>query len=186
VTPAVPLSVGVSVELLDRSLAWTRSGLALVTRDRLGDPTPCARWDLAALLQHMDDGLDAFTEAATGQVALVPTGGAARPESIRDKACALLGWWCEHPPDTVHVGERPLPAALLLGTAALEVTVHGWDVHQALGTGRRMPEALAAELLPVALLTVDAGARPGRFAAALPVREDAPASRRLLAHLGRA
>jgi uncharacterized protein (TIGR03086 family) len=174
-----------AVELLDRSLAWTRGGLALVTPDRLGDPTPCDRWDLAALLLHMDDALDAFTEAATGSVSLVPTAGVPRLESIRAKACALLGWWCEHPPDDVRVGELPLPAGLLVGTAALEITVHGWDVHQSLGSGQRMPEALAEELLPVAALVVTEPDRPLRFAAARKVPAGAPASRRLLGHLGR-
>ena len=174
-----------AVELLERSLAWTRSGLALVTPDRLRDPTPCAEWDLAALLHHMDDALDAFTEAATGSVSLVPTAEAPRLESIRAKACALLGWWCEHPPDDVRVGDLHLPAGLLVGAAALEITVHGWDVHQSLDTGHRMPEALAEELLPVAALTVTDEDRPARFAAPLAVPADAPASRRLLAHLGR-
>jgi len=174
-----------AVELLDRSLAWTRGGLALVTPDRLGDPTPCARWDLAALLHHMDDALDAFTEAATGEVSLVPTAAAPRLESIRAKACALLGWWCEHPPDAVRVGDLQLPSGLLVGTAALEITVHGWDVHRSVGSRRPLPDELAADLLPVAALTVGPADRPARFAAAVPVAEDAPASQRLLAHLGR-
>jgi len=180
-----------AVELLDRALAWTGSGLALVTADRLGDPTPCAAWDLAALLHHMDDALDAFAEAATGQVSLVPTTGPAlahpepRLESIRAKACALLGWWSAHPPDDVRVGDLPVPAGLLVGAAALEITVHGWDVHETLGTGHRLPEALAEELLPVAAVTVGDDDRPARFAAPLAVPPGAPASRRLLAHLGR-
>jgi uncharacterized protein (TIGR03086 family) len=179
------LALAGAVELLDRSLAWTRSGLALVTPDRLGVPTPCARWDLASLLHHMDDALDAFTEAATGDVAIVATAGAPRLESIRAKACALLGWWIDHPPGDVRVGGLHLPAGLLVGAAALEITAHGWDVHQALGTGRRLPEALAEELLPVAAQTVGDGDRPHRFGAPLPVPGDAPAGRRLLAHLGR-
>ncbi len=179
-----------TVELLERSLAWTRSGLARVTRERLDDPTPCAEWDLAALLHHMDDGLDAFTEAATGEVSLVPTPDTAyvegRLESIRAKACALLGWWCDRPPDEVLVGDLRLPADLLVGTAALEITVHGWDVHRTLGTGATLPEALAEDLVPVAVLTVGDADRPARFASPRAVRADASATDRLLAHLGRA
>lgn len=181
------------VELLDRSLSYTRVALALVGPGRLGEPTPCTRWDLGALLDHMDDALDAFTEAATGSVTVVrtpgvPTLAAAAPpqlESIRAKACALLGWWCEHPPADVRVGGVPLPAGLLVGTAALEITVHGWDVHRAVGSNRPLPESLAAALLPVAELTVGEDDRPARFGAALPVAADAPAATRLLAHLGR-
>ena len=174
-----------AVELLDRALAYTRGGLALITPDRLGDPTPCTRWNLAALLGHMDDGLDAFTEAATGSVRLRPGEGVPRVAAIQAKACALLGWWCEHPPPDVRVGDVPMPPALLVGTAALEITVHGWDVHQALGTGHQVPAGLAEELLPIALLTVDDADRPARFAARRAVPDDAPAARRLLAHLGR-
>ena len=184
--PETTLGLTGAVELLDRSLAWTRSGLALVTPDRLGDPTPCARWDLAALLHHMDDGLDAFTEAATGEVSLVTTAGTPRLESIRAKACALLGWWCEQPPIDVRMGALHLPTGLLVATAALENTVHGWDVHRAVGTGQQIPEALAEELLPVARVTVDEADRPGRFAAPVPVPDDASPSQLLLAHLGRA
>lgn len=178
-----------TVELLERSLAWTRSALAEVTADRLGDPTPCDRWDLAALLHHMDDGLDAFTEAATGHVSLVASDPAPhledRLESIRAKACALLGHWCEHPPDELTVGDLRLPADLLVGTAALEIAVHGWDVHRALGTATALPEELAEALLPLAGVTVRDADRPARFAPARLVPADAPAAQRLLAHLGR-
>jgi uncharacterized protein (TIGR03086 family) len=174
-----------AVELLDRSLAYTRAALALVTPDRLGDPTPCTEWDVAALLRHMDDGLDAFTEAATGSVALTPATGSPGPASIRAKACALLGWWCEHPPPDVRIGGLPMPSGLLVGTAALEITVHGWDLHQALGTGWPVPTALAEELRPVAELTVGEEDRPARFGPARVARTEASADERLLAHLGR-
>lgn len=174
-----------AVELLERSLAWTRSGLALVTPGRLRDPTPCAEWDLAALLHHMDDALDAFTEAATGSVSLVPIAEAPRLESIRDKACALLGWWCEHPPDDVRVGDLHLPAGLLVGAAALEITVHGWDVGQATGALRDVPDDLAQELLPVAQAVVLPEDRPDRFAAPRRTGQTAGSADVLLGFLGR-
>jgi uncharacterized protein (TIGR03086 family) len=174
-----------AVELLDRSLAYTRTALAAVTPDRLDAPTPCADWDLDALLAHMDDALDAFTEAATGSVALVPTTGVPRLASIRDKACALLGWWCEHPPSSVAVGGAALPADLLVGAAALEITVHGWDVHQSLGHDEPLPEELARVLLPLARLLVGAEDRPCRFAPPVTPAPSATASEQLLGFLGR-
>ena len=61
-----------AVELLERSLAYTRVALADVRPDLLGRPTPCAGWSLGHLLAHMEDALDAFTEAAAGRVAVDP------------------------------------------------------------------------------------------------------------------
>ena len=126
------------VELLERALGYTRTALARVDRTDLTRPTPCSRWDLAALLAHMDDALDAFLEAAGG---------------------------------------------LLVLTAALEITVHGWDVARALRLDHPLPPALAADLLPVARGLVG----HGRFAPALTVASDpaAPSGVRLLGWVGR-
>ena len=174
-----------AVELLERSLAYTRHGLAEVTPDRLRAPTPCSQWDLDALLHHMDDALDAFTEAATGSVALTPSPESPpRPESIRAKACALLGWWCQHPPEVVRVGGASLPSSLLVETAALEITVHGWDVHRTVGSREEVPDSLARDLLPVAHAVADLD-RHGRFGAPVPTSPHATPSEVLVGFLGR-
>jgi uncharacterized protein (TIGR03086 family) len=52
------------VALLERAVAFTVGSLRLVTTDRLSSPTPCAGWDLRALLTHMSDSLAALIEAA--------------------------------------------------------------------------------------------------------------------------
>lgn len=197
--------LGVGVELLERSLAYTRVALAEVRPTSLTRRTPCARWDLGALLAHMDDALDAFLEAAGGSVA----GGAAgsRPPSgpvdvagLRDKACALLGTWTVAasgvadpggPAGTsgprqdhdrlVEVDGLPVLADLLVSAAALEITAHGWDVATALGLDHPLPDGLAEALLPVARDV----APLGPFAAPLPTPVDAPPGVRLLGLLGR-
>ena len=60
---------------------------------------------------------------------------------------------------TIVVGGRPVPSGLLVSTAALEVTVHGWDVGWATGAPERIPAALARDLHPVAAATVSAADR---------------------------
>ncbi|WP_084961029.1 maleylpyruvate isomerase family mycothiol-dependent enzyme [Thermoactinospora rubra] len=50
--------------LLERAISYTRGSLVLVTPEDLTRPTPCAAWDLRALLAHMDDSLAALSEAA--------------------------------------------------------------------------------------------------------------------------
>lgn len=175
-----------AVELLDRSLAYTSVALAAVTDAGLDRPTPCSRWSLGALLVHMDDALDAFLEAAEGVVAVTPPAPADdRLGMIREKACTLLGAWVQATPASVRVGDAVLASPLLVYAAALEITVHGWDVGQATGRRRRVPDDLARGLLAAAGPLVATGDRGVRFGPARPVADDAPHDVRLLAFLGR-
>ena len=179
-----------AVELLDRSLAYTRVALASVCDDRLSVPTPCAGWDLARLLQHMEDSLDAFGEGAAGSVALTGAGtvpAAVRTASLQQKACALLGSW-SRPPERVRIGPYFVDTALVAEVAALEIAVHGWDVARSLTLAHPLPESLAGRLLPVAASLVSDQDRGRRFgparstgSAAAPASEGA----RLLGFLGR-
>lgn len=168
------------VELLERSLGYTRTALARVGPTDLTRRTPCERWDLAALLAHMDDALDAFLEAAGGSVSVRPS-GPGDATGLCTKACTLLGVWSATSPSTVEVGGVALDTGLLVGTAALEITVHGWDVARALGLDHPIPGAFAAALLPWAQLV----SAQGGFAPPVPLAGDAQPDARLLAALGR-
>ena len=177
-----------AVELLERSLSYTRVMLADVRPDQLERPTPCTGWTLGHLLAHMEDALDAFTEAAAGRVAVAPAPPTdSRVDALREKACALLGAWTAARPasDEVAVGDLGLDAPLLVATAALEITVHGWDVGQATGRGTRIPDDLARGLLGVAQHVIDASDRGPRFAGPRPAPPTAPSDQRLLAWTGR-
>ena len=124
--------------------------LADVRPDNLDRPTPCAGWTLGHLLAHMEDALDAFTEAAAGRVDVEPVPPTTtRVDALQEKACALLGAWMAARPasERVEVGDHGLEAPLLVATAALEITVHGWDVGQATGRRTRIPDDLAEGLL---------------------------------------
>ena len=174
-----------AVELLERSLGYTRVALAGVTAAHLEAPTPCREWTLRDLLAHMDDSLDAFTEAAGGSVTLTSARSASRVVLMQQKACLLLGLWSEEGPPGVRVGGVDLGTDLLVATAALEITVHGWDVAQATGAGTPIPDELARHLLPIAHGVVSDVDRGIRFAAALPEPLEATADGRLRAFLGR-
>ena len=80
--PSTPAPTMQAVALLERAIDYTRIALSGVRADLLDAPTPCAQWDLRTLLEHMDDALAAFTEAADlGTVDLRPL--ATQPESHR-------------------------------------------------------------------------------------------------------
>jgi uncharacterized protein (TIGR03086 family) len=192
----VRATLGGSVELLGQALDYTRDRLdvagRLVAADpgALGRPTPCAGWNLDDLLAHMDDALDAFTEAAGGAVD-VRAGATSRGRIplVKHKACSLLAAWSRPAPGDVVLeagGARvDLVSPLLVGTAALEVTVHGWDVGAAVGHPTPLPDGLASELLPLARVVVAPGDRGSRFAAPRPSAPDASPGEALLAFLGR-
>lgn len=174
------------VELLERALAYTRGALVTITPGHLCLPTPCPKWRLADLLAHMEDGLDAFTEGAAGTIALrgaTPSSATARVANLQAKACDLLGAWSSSETPVVQVGGQPVAVETIARLAALEITVHGWDVARTTGYDDAVPDDLAHALLPTALAV--ALERTEEFAPPVPVSADAAPSRRLFALLGR-
>ena len=185
-TPAHGDPLQGAVELLERSLGYTRVMLGDVRPGNLLRPSPCAGWTLGRLLVHMEDGLDAFTEAAAGHVEVAaPPPTTTRVDAMREKACALLGAWTRATPVAVTVGDQQLGAPLLVATAALEITVHGWDVGQATGRRTPIPRDLARGLLPVARQVVHPADRGTLFGEVLTAPSGASSDERLLAYLGR-
>jgi len=187
VTAAPRAPIGGAVELLDRALAYTRGALLTVTSADLSRRTPCTAWSLDQLLAHMDDALDTFTEAATGRVyAEVDLPLSTRIDVLQLKACSLLGAWSgPAAPATVQIADVELPTEVVVLAAALEITVHGWDVGVTTGRGAPIPRDLAAALTPVARTLVDDADREHRFAPPRPVEAGAPADDLLLAWCGR-
>ena len=175
-----------AVGLLERAVNYTRGSLAHVTPEALHNPTPCRAWDLGQLLAHMDDALDAFTQASAGTVDLsvARTSGDVL-DRIRTKACGLLGAWSDAEPSAVLIGDRRLTAEVVVRAGALEITVHGWDVGQATGHPSPIPDDLARLLLPIAEELVSAADRPGRFGARVPQSPSASYDVALLGYLGR-
>ena len=114
-------------------------------------------------------------------VQLVSSTDELRVESLQQKACALLGIWSAPTRPDVRVGDADLATDLLISTAALEITVHGWDVGQATGKGDPIPEGLARALLPVAHQVVDDADRGIRFGSPCPVSDEASYDERLRA-----
>jgi len=175
-----------AVELLDRALSYTRVTLSDVRDADLPLRTPCEGWDLGQLLAHMEDALDAFAEGAHGSVDLhdrVPV--TIRVASLQEKACALLAAWSGAAPDRVQIGAHTLDTPVVALAAALEITVHGWDVGQAVGSDLPIPDDLARRLLPVAEALIADADRGPMFGVPRPVPSEATDGARLLGFLGR-
>lgn len=176
--------------MLERAVGYTRLSLQHITPEMLCLPTPCSRWRLGALLDHMGESLESLVEAADlGHVAPAePPGPPSRVDAVerlRVGACSLLGSWSAVArDDEVMVGDRLTTSSFLARAGALEIAVHGWDVSQTTGIREPIPAALARDLLPWADGLIGEPDRPHRFDYPL----DGPAigpSSRLLRFLGR-
>lgn len=180
-----PLVGGVG--LLERAIGYTLGSLLLVTPDALAQPTPCAEWDLRALLEHMNDSLAALHEAVdNGQVGLEPvTSPLDLVPAIKTRACTLLGACAATQRRSVAIADRTLTGAIVTCAGAVEITVHGWDVAQACGRHRPIPPNLAGELFELAQLFVTPADRPGRFGLPVALSDQACQGERLVAFLGR-
>jgi uncharacterized protein (TIGR03086 family) len=197
---------GGATGLLAGALRYALSVCALVKPVELASPTPCAEWDIRALLRHLGESVaDLEAGLRTGSLDLDEAGqpGPAAPPRearlaghgevdrfspagvLRERAAALLCACFDGGPAGrfVVVGGLPLPAGIVACTGAVEITVHGWDVSAALGRGGSIPPALATRLLAICPLL--ATSREGLFAPPVPVSPEASPGDRLLGYLGR-
>ena len=157
----------------------------------LGRPTPCAGWDLAALLAHMTGQNHGFADALRGGTSLaayapVP-GVAVWPGSVADLLDAVA-----HPgTDAVLLPEittaRRFPVPVVIGFHLLDTVVHGWDIATALGRVWRPEPALVDAVLEQARLIPAGPARTAPGAAFAPVEavEDDDSWVTVLALVGR-
>jgi uncharacterized protein (TIGR03086 family) len=183
------------LELLDSAIGYAVASAELAAPRLLSHPTPCAAWDLAALLGHVSDSADALREAiSAGRVGSGGTPREADPaRQLRERLAALLAATAAtaatvaYPPPRrpVAIGDRELTASMVILAGAMEIAVHGWDIADACGHARPVPPDLAAVLLATAPLLVTADIRPGLFAGPVPLRGPASPGDELVAFLGR-
>jgi uncharacterized protein (TIGR03086 family) len=189
---------------LDQALQSTLAILTKVGSADLDAPTPCASWDVRALVNHFvgtarwwaatvagDDaaGADATAGEDAGADVDYAAGDfvAAYEESIR---LAVAAFAAEGALDkTVRLPFGEFPGAVLRDLAAMEHFVHGWDLARAIGYSADLDPELAAALLSMARLAItDAFRGPDGQALFGPVVE-APAGAgpadQLAAFLGR-
>jgi uncharacterized protein (TIGR03086 family) len=177
------------IVLLERAVDYALGSLDAAAAADLTSPTPCAGWDLGALLDHVNDSLLALHEAAAVGRVFPDPGDHPAPDPVallRDRATRLVGAWAAPVPrKEIALGDLELTSAVVTATGAFEVAVHGWDVARACGAGRPIPAALAEELLALSPLLVTEADRPARFAAPVAVPFGAAPGDRLVALLGR-
>jgi uncharacterized protein (TIGR03086 family) len=191
------------VELHRRTVAGIRPVLARLDAADLGLPTPCAGWDLRALLEHMtgqDHGFAAAVRAAhdggeVGESEFAPRPlGPSPAETLAaglDEVVAAFAAGADAPVLLAEF-DRRVPLAIVAQMHLIDTLVHGWDVAATLGVQDDYAAALDAEVVAAALAMSEQipddeyRETPGAsFAHALPAPDDADPWTRVLTLLGR-
>jgi uncharacterized protein (TIGR03086 family) len=166
--------------------------VAAVPDDLLGQPTPCERYTVGDLLDHIGGAALAFTGAATkrplegaasGQAANLGDDWRTRiPRDVR----ALAEAWGDPGAWTgmTRAGGVDLPAEMAGVVALDEMVIHGWDLAKATGgsAGYDGPELEAVYDM---VQQFRSGGIEGLFGPLVPVSDDAPLLDRIVGLAGR-
>lgn len=183
-----------------------RHSVAIVTQVTAADldrVTPCAAWDLRALLAHMTVQHHGFAAAARGDgadlarwdAATVADAVAADPAGTYAAAAAdVLDAFAD---DGVLAASFALPefgpdaafpGSQAVGFHFVDYVVHGWDVARAIEQPFTLPADVISAVLPLVIAVPDGDFRnaPGSpFAPAIATDEEVSDLDRILLHLGR-
>lgn len=165
--------------LFDKALADAGERVLGAAATDLRAPTPCAGWDLGALIGHMIGQNEGFAGAVRDGDA--PASAYLPVELSADEVPAR---WTEsaerlrkafgtaEPTARVRLAELDLevPVAVALSMQLLDSAVHAWDVAAALGEDYRPDDAIARVVHESAQrIAARPGGTPGVFAAPRPV-----------------
>ncbi|WP_416983253.1 TIGR03086 family metal-binding protein [Streptomyces sp. T028] len=159
----------------------------------LAAATPCAEYDVKALVNHVFQVVEQFQRLAVKEAADF---GGAMPDRVGERpdwregfvveADRLVAAWSAPGAEEGTTGAMDLPARLVGSMALLDLTVHAWDLARA--TGQAYPaadEAVVEVLLGAVAELAPTARRMGVFGEPVAVPEGASAFERLLAGTGR-
>ena len=162
-----------------------------VTPAQYTDSTPCAEWDVHALLNHMISTHHMMTALLNDEVPAEPLDeigddpGGAYKLAIDASIAAFSQPGALDKVIALPVGRTPGSIALAL--TVMDNVVHGWDLATATGQPSPIDEGLAAGFLEqMRAMPLPRQPAPGApFAAEVPVPDDASNAEKLLGFLGR-
>jgi uncharacterized protein (TIGR03086 family) len=178
---------------LQQAVATTRGVLAAVTPDQLDAPTPCASWDVAALINHIIGAQYFFLSSVTGTPLTDPPDYAAGDYlAAFDEVSAATIEAFGAPgvmERTITLAFGDMPGAAVMGLATTDTFQHGWDLAKATGQSTDLAPELASALLAQSKAAISVAFRGPEGAAPFGQEQSAPdgapAADQLAAFLGR-
>ena len=183
-----------NIALLARALDQAGAVIDTVSPGRTQLPTPCAGWDVGALLAHVvRDDLRNFLVAARGETpdwqAPAQDLGTGWADDFRQGARELLDQWRRADLDqpVAMPGGPEMPLGGRADQQIAELAVHAWDLVRATGADLALDPELAEYALAWSrpMLLPQFRGPDKSFADVVTVPEDAPAYDRLAGWFGR-
>jgi uncharacterized protein (TIGR03086 family) len=179
-----PGVAGPTSTLATSAIDYLRGSLSAAATAPLDAATPCPDWDLSALVLHVADVADAVTGClATGELVMPePTVAVSDP---LDLVRRRLAGSADAIDLAVTAGTETPGLMTALQVAAIEFTLHGWDIAEAAGREDAMRSDLARDVLELvsSLVPTEGDGRP--FGRVVPSAAGAGPIDRLVGFAGR-
>ena len=182
-----------STQPLQQAQAISRTVLEQISADQMTNPTPCASWDVAGLVNHVVGGQHFFAAAMEGEK---PDGDApdfasgdymaAFDEGATRCAQAFGADGALGKNVTLPFGE--MPGQAFMGLAMTDTFQHAWDLAKATGQSTDLAPEMAKQLLAASQAAIQDSFRGDEGAPFGPQQtapEGASAADQLAAFLGR-
>jgi uncharacterized protein (TIGR03086 family) len=179
-------------QLYRRAVATFDTVLRSVPADRYSAPTPCAGWDVRALVNHVT-GEDRWAAELLAGRTIADVGGdldgdllGADPVAAWSDASAAAGRAVEAAgDDLVALSAGPTPVDEYLRQLAADHLVHAWDLAAAAGADLRLDHDLITSVTAWFAPLEQIYRSHGMIGSRPPLRDDAEPQARLLAMFGR-
>jgi len=178
-----------------RALAQTGEIIAGIRPDQLQLRTPCSRFDVRELLNHLLGATWVFAKVGAGEPAARPDASTDLigddPAGAYEAARSATANAFAQPGALERMWSMPfgdVPGAIAQSIHCVELTSHAWDLAKATGQLDRLDPELGETVLVLARAIVTPQIRNDQgdpFAAEVPVDSSAPVYDRLAGFLGR-
>lgn len=178
---------------LEQAIVTTRKILTGVSKEQLGDVTPCATWKVSDLINHIVGGQSFFEAGATGQPPAgdepdFSAGDFVAAFDDRSSRCLAAFQRDGIMEKTLTLPFGQMPGSAFAGLAATDTFTHGWDLAKATGQNTDLAPELAEQLLVGARAAIQPAFRSEEgtvFGPEQPAPAGASSADQLAAFLGR-
>ncbi len=170
------------IDLFERSSHWTHQKIE-GAKDKLESSTPCEKWNVRDVVNHLISGQEFFKGSAEGKQVGPP---ADPPPDVAGKDPATT--YDKARKETLEAFKQPgaiEKAGFVAGIAFVDQLIHGWDIAKATGQDTTMPDDLAKAAFDSLNGKFPTDGSTGFFKAAPEVPENASVQEKLLSIAGR-